>query len=62
MKYLRKNQRISLGFLSEPGMYSFLGGAPREGYCDACFTGRYPIAVSDEARSPQLVLFEVEGR
>lgn len=52
----------SLGFLSEEGLYSFLGSAPREGFCDACFTGRYPITVSEENRSRQLVLFEIDGR
>lgn len=50
----------SLGFLSEQGLYPFAGGAG-EGFCDACFTGRYPLPVSDEARSRQLVLFEVRN-
>ena len=49
----------SLGFLSEKGMYAFLGAQSAEGFCDACFTGRYPVAVSDEVRARQLVLFEV---
>jgi amidophosphoribosyltransferase len=50
----------SLGFLSEAGMYAFLRDAPRAGFCDACFTGRYPIPVADELRARQLVLFEVD--
>jgi len=34
---------------------------PGDGYCDACFTGRYPIPVSDDAKARQLVLFEVRN-
>jgi amidophosphoribosyltransferase len=49
----------SLGYLSEEGMYSFLGSEARAGFCDACFTARYPISVSDDSRARQLVLFEV---
>jgi amidophosphoribosyltransferase len=52
----------SLGYLSAEGMYAFLGSEPHEGFCDACFTGRYPILVSDDFRARQLVLFEVEAR
>jgi amidophosphoribosyltransferase len=48
----------SLGFLSEEGLYAFSGG-DNDGFCDACFTGRYPIPVSDDAKARQLVLFEV---
>jgi len=48
----------SLGFLSEQGLYAFSGGDD-DGFCDACFTGRYPIPVSDDAKARQLVLFEV---
>jgi len=48
----------SLGFLSEQGLYAFRGG-DGEGFCDACFTGRYPIPVADDAKARQLVLFEV---
>ena len=32
-----------------------------DGFCDACFTGRYPIPVSDDAKARQLVLFEVRN-
>jgi len=49
----------SLGFLSPEGLYSFTNGAPMEGYCDACFTDRYPVRVSEDAKARQLVLFEV---
>jgi len=49
----------SLGFLSEEGLYGFLPKSSSEGFCDACFTGRYPVRVSDDGRSRQLVLFEV---
>ena len=50
----------SLGFLSESGLYAFTAGNG-EGFCDACFTGRYPVPVSDDARARQLVLFEVRN-
>jgi len=38
-------------------MYAFLGGK-RGGFCDACFTGKYPVAFEDAARHRQLVLFD----
>jgi amidophosphoribosyltransferase len=50
----------SLAFLSEEGLYAFTGG-DGDGFCDACFTGRYPIPVSDDAKARQLVLFEVRN-
>ena len=50
----------SLGFLSEKGLYAFSGG-DAEGFCDACFTGKYPLPVTDEAKARQLVLFEVRN-
>jgi amidophosphoribosyltransferase len=52
----------SLGYLSEPGMYSFLNGSDTNGFCAACFTGRYPVPVSDLGRTHQLVLFEARER
>jgi amidophosphoribosyltransferase len=53
----------SLGFLSEEGLYAFLPKPSSDGFCDACFTGRYPVRVADDGRSHQLVLFEVrEGQ
>lgn len=50
----------SLGFLSQEGLYPFTNG-DSEGFCDACFTGRYPLPVSDDVRARQLVLFEVRN-
>lgn len=35
----------SLGYLSVEGLHRAIGG---EGYCDACFTGSYPVPVADE--------------
>jgi amidophosphoribosyltransferase len=48
----------SLGYLSLDGLYSFIDGE-REGFCDACFTGRYPVEIPRERPSPQLQLFDV---
>jgi amidophosphoribosyltransferase len=47
----------SLGYLSESGLYAFLGGGKRD-FCDACFTGRYPTAVNDAPEPRQLQLFD----
>lgn len=52
----------TLGFLSEEGLYAFTGDPKRAEFCDACFTGRYPIPVPDELQARQLVLFEVRDR
>jgi amidophosphoribosyltransferase len=52
----------SLGYLSERGMYGFLNGSDTNGFCAACFTGRYPVPVSDLGRTHQLVLFEARER
>jgi len=49
----------SLAYLSTEGMYGFLGG-PQQGYCDACFTGRYPVPFEDTGTPRQLVLFEAQ--
>jgi amidophosphoribosyltransferase len=49
----------SLAYLSVEGMYAFLGGQ-RPGFCDACFTGRYPVAFEEPSRHRQLVLFEAD--
>ena len=51
----------SLAYLSTPGMYKFANGNGG-GFCDACFTGNYPVALSDEARVRQLHLFEARDR
>jgi amidophosphoribosyltransferase len=50
----------SLAYLSEEGMYAFTGNGG-EGFCDACFTGRYPIP-PDDAPVRQLHLFEARDR
>ncbi|HSP98766.1 MAG TPA: amidophosphoribosyltransferase [Candidatus Dormibacteraeota bacterium] len=50
----------TLGFLSQEGLYPFANG-DSEGFCDACFTGRYPLPVSDDTKVRQLVLFEVRN-
>ena len=47
----------TLAYLSEEGMYAFLGGK-QSGFCDACFTGRYPVPFEDHAKHRQLVLFD----
>jgi amidophosphoribosyltransferase len=46
----------SLAYLSEKGLYSFLG-EKREGFCDACFTGKYPVAVAAHSERRQMKLF-----
>jgi amidophosphoribosyltransferase len=51
----------SLAYLSVPGMYGFVNGNG-ERFCDACFTGNYPVALGDEARTRQLHLFEARDR
>jgi len=50
----------SLAYLSVNGMYAFTGGGA--GFCDACFTGRYPVPPGDEAPIRQLHLFEARDR
>ena len=47
----------SLSYLSQGGMYVFLDGS-RNGFCDACFSGNYPLHVDDEGKTKQLHLFE----
>jgi amidophosphoribosyltransferase len=51
----------SLAYLSVAGLYGFAdeGGA---GFCDACFTGRYPIPPGEDVRTRQLHLFEARDR
>jgi amidophosphoribosyltransferase len=52
----------SLAYLSPEGMYSFLESG-RDGFCDACFTGNYPVALSDvETVQRQFHLFEARER
>jgi len=47
----------SLSFLSWDGLYSFMDGI-REGYCDACFTGKYPVEIPSNMQPAQLHLFD----
>jgi len=47
----------SLGYLSHEGMYGFLDGRT-QGFCDACFSGNYPVHFDDEGRTRQLHLFD----
>jgi amidophosphoribosyltransferase len=47
----------SLAYLSQDGLYAFLG-RKGPGFCDACFTGVYPVAVEGEHEGRQMKLFE----
>jgi amidophosphoribosyltransferase len=51
----------SLAYLSEEGLYAFANGAARD-FCDACFTGRYPIPVTPAPEPRQLRLFDASTR
>src|SRR5436309_9672738 len=50
----------SLAYLSVAGMYAFT--AKRASFCDACFTGNYPIPPGQETPVRQLHLFEARER
>jgi amidophosphoribosyltransferase len=47
----------SLAYLSLEGLYTFLNGV-RLGFCDACFSGNYPVHFDDEGHTHQLHLFD----
>ena len=49
----------SLGYLSVEGMHAVAAAAGNT-YCDACFTGNYPVEIHDETQPPQLHLFKPE--
>jgi amidophosphoribosyltransferase len=60
----------SLAFLSMDGLYRAVGEAKRDGsapqYCDACFSGEYPIALTDVsngfgAKQPDLFVRAASG-
>ncbi|HXG52968.1 MAG TPA: amidophosphoribosyltransferase [candidate division Zixibacteria bacterium] len=51
----------TLAYLSREGMYAFAGGR-REGFCDACFSGNYPVHFEDEGHTRQLHLFDALNR
>jgi amidophosphoribosyltransferase len=50
----------SLGYLSWEGLYAFTD--QHEGFCDACFTGDYPVKVPEQPSARQLPLFEDVAR
>jgi amidophosphoribosyltransferase len=50
----------TLAYLSESGLYAFLGEEKRD-FCDACFTGRYPIPVGEAHEPRQLQLFDAQA-
>ncbi len=47
----------TLAYLSRDGMYAYFNGEER-GFCDACFSGNYPVHFEDEGHTRQLHLFE----
>ncbi len=49
----------SLSYLSEAGLYIALKES-QTGFCDACFTDRYPIPIGERPKGSQLVLFELD--
>ena len=51
----------TLAYLSNEGMYAYFNGR-RNGFCDACFTGNYPVHFEDEGHTKQLHLFEAMNR
>jgi amidophosphoribosyltransferase len=51
----------TLAYLSNEGMYAYFGDK-REGFCDACFTAKYPVHFEDEGHTKQLHLFEAINR
>ena len=47
----------SVGYLSVAGLHRAVGGDPSgKGYCDACFTGEYPVNVPSKSTRRQLPL------
>jgi amidophosphoribosyltransferase len=56
----------SLGFISVDGLYLATDNSKRNAqepqFCDACFTGDYPIAVEDINKVTQLPLFKDTGK
>jgi amidophosphoribosyltransferase len=51
----------SLAYLSQEGMYAYFDRSS-DGFCDACFTGNYPVHFEDEGHTRQLHLFEALNR
>jgi amidophosphoribosyltransferase len=48
----------SLAFLSMEGLYEAVNGRTGKGYCDACFSGNYPIPFPIQEPDPQLTLLQ----
>ncbi|MBF0454155.1 MAG: amidophosphoribosyltransferase [Magnetococcales bacterium] len=48
----------SLAFLSMEGMYQAINGRADSGYCDACFSGNYPLPFPVPELDPQLTLLQ----
>jgi amidophosphoribosyltransferase len=51
----------TLAYLSNEGMYTYFDG-DKKGFCDACFTGNYPVHFEDEGHIKQLHLFDALNR
>jgi len=49
----------SLGYISIEGMHRAINNC-RGGYCDACFSGKYPVPFPESAREKQMELFLME--
>jgi amidophosphoribosyltransferase len=50
----------SLGYLSLEAL-RHCGKALKHGFCDACFSDEYPVAIEDDSAAPQLSLFHSVG-
>ncbi|MBF0461704.1 MAG: amidophosphoribosyltransferase [Magnetococcales bacterium] len=48
----------SLGFLSLKGLYKAVNNGHDCGFCDACFSGNYPIVFPKHEEEPQLTLLQ----
>jgi amidophosphoribosyltransferase len=51
----------TLAYLSREGMYTYFNGQ-KQGFCDACFSGDYPVHFEDEGHTRQLHLFDAVSR
>ena len=51
----------TLAYLSNEGMYAYFKNG-NKGFCDACFTGNYPVHFEDEGHTRQLHLFDALNR
>ena len=50
----------SLAFLSIEGLHDAVRNACHDGFCDACFTGDYPVGVPEIQADMQLSFFEMQ--